>query len=545
MYGWVTPSLLALSRQSHNSCRNLQNYCCSAIFSKNSFLGRKQILCRQCCKRWQIPDTATSRVFLKQTTCRLILETNDKGNQSCVVVGVECLSEDTPFSLQETLSELEELCITAGLRVVAATSQRLENPNPVTYVGSGKVNEIRNLMCSYGAHTVVFDCELSPSQQKNLEAKLAREKEVVNVLDRTALILDIFAQHAKTKEGKLQVELALNQYRLPRLTRMWTHLERQSGAGGVGLRGPGETQIESDRRLLSARIAQVKRELECVRSHRARQRSRRRRVEIPVVSLVGYTNAGKSTLLNALTTAEVLVQDKLFATLDPTTRRCQLPGLRVHPDILMTDTVGFIQKLPTTLIAAFRATLEEITAADILLHVVDISSPSWKSQQDAVMEVLEEIGAANKNIITIWNKIDRCSDSIDEVRLQAAQIDKHVAVSALTGEGLQDLIYLLEETLSAQLVSIQALIPYNCGNLLPLIHRYSILDVEEYRPEGVYISGRSSRTVAKQLKEYNYIEKGDEDAYVYTFNSTNNQFDIEEYEEDRLWKKLAKGRHRM
>ncbi|EME31152.1 GTP-binding protein HflX [Galdieria sulphuraria] len=441
------------------------------------------------------------------------------------------------------MSELQELCHTAGLEVLATTYQRLETPNPVTFVGSGKVSEIRSLLVCYECNTVVFDCELSPSQQKNLERKLAKDKQVVNVLDRTALILDIFAQHAKTREGKLQVELALNQYRLPRLTRLWTHLERQSGAGGVGLRGPGETQIESDRRLLSSRISQLKGELEDVRSHRARQRKKRRQFEVPVVSLVGYTNAGKSTLLNALTNAGVLVQDSLFATLDPTTRRCRLPGLHVHPDILMTDTVGFIQKLPTTLVAAFRATLEEIAAADILLHVVDISSPSSESQQKAVMEVLREIGAAEKSMITVWNKIDRFQGNTGSIRLKAAQIDKHVAVSAATGEGLQDLVYILGETLSSLLVPIEALIPYNRCDLLPRIHQYSILDVEDYRPDGIYILGRSTDNVALLLAEYRVTEDQESLYFVPVHSNDKNNIDMRQLEDEKEWKRLAKGRH--
>ncbi len=315
------------------------------------------------------------------------------------------------WGVQDSLAELARLAETAGLKVVGQSYQNLESPHPATFIGSGKVEEVKGEVSAFGAGTVIFDEELSPAQQRNLERAFG---ENVKVLDRTALILDIFAQHAATREGQLQVELAQYEYRLPRLTRMWTHLARQAGggsarggAGGVGLRGPGETQLEVDRREISSKIAHIKRALEDVRRHREQHRQRRERTGVPVVAIVGYTNAGKSTLINALSGASVLAENKLFATLDPTTRRVELPE---GGEVLFTDTVGFIQKLPTHLVAAFRATLEEIEAADLLLHVVDISHPMADGQMEAVEEVLESLNLVDKPIMMAWNKADLLSD---------------------------------------------------------------------------------------------------------------------------------------
>ncbi|MGC9335344.1 MAG: GTPase HflX, partial [Anaerolineae bacterium] len=313
--------------------------------------------------------------------------------ERALLVGVELKGWQAGWDLEDSLMELGQLARTAGLDVVGQTWQRLDQYNPATLIGSGKVKELVDLRDDLGCNVVIFDEELSPRQLRNLEEALGEE---VKILDRTSLILDIFAQHARTREGQLQVELAQYQYRLPRLTRAWTHLARQAGGGtarggtgGVGLRGPGETQLEVDRRLISRRIAQIEGELEQVRRHRALHRRQRKRLDLPVVAIVGYTNAGKSTLLNALSGADVLVEDKLFATLDPTTRRVALPSGR---EILFSDTVGFIQKLPTQLIAAFRATLEEINEADLVVHVVDITHPQARDQSDAVVETLEAIG---------------------------------------------------------------------------------------------------------------------------------------------------------
>lgn len=300
----------------------------------------------------------------------------------------------------ESLNELGELAKTAGAVVVGSSVQKLEHPNVATYVGSGKVDEIIEERKRLDANVVIFDDELSPSQQRNLEKALG-----VKVIDRTALILDIFATRAQTREGRLQVELAQMQYLLPRLAGQWAHLERMEGA--IGTRGPGETQIETDRRLINSRIAKLRRDLREVSQQRELYRRRRARNNVPVVALVGYTNAGKSTLMRALSGADVLAEDKLFATLDPVTRRLGLPSGEV---VLLTDTVGFIQKLPTQLVAAFRATLEELSEADLLLHVVDISHPNAFEQTQTVESTLRELGVDGKPVLLALNKVDRLRD---------------------------------------------------------------------------------------------------------------------------------------
>ncbi len=295
-----------------------------------------------------------------------------------------------------SLEELALLAATAGAKVVGRTVQRLDSPNPATYIGKGKVMEIAARRHELGFSTVIFDDELTPSQQRNLEKALD-----VKVLDRTALILDIFAQHARTREGRLQVELAQHQYILPRLRGQWSHLERLEGR--IGTRGPGETQLETDRRMIRGRISALKRQIEQVRRQRALHRRQRARQGVPVVSLVGYTNAGKSTLMRALSGADVLVEDRLFATLDPVTRRIHLPS---GATALLTDTVGFIQKLPAQLVAAFRATLEELEEAALLLHVVDITHPDAEEQARCVEETLAELSLADRPRLAVLNKAD-------------------------------------------------------------------------------------------------------------------------------------------
>ncbi|MCE7927160.1 MAG: GTPase HflX [Dehalococcoidia bacterium] len=296
----------------------------------------------------------------------------------------------------ESLGELAELARTAGAEVAGSTSQRLDHPHVATYVGKGKVEEVREAAHEAGANVVIFDDELSPSQQRNLERALG-----MKVIDRTALILDIFATRAQTREGRLQVALAQMQYLLPRLAGQWSHLERMEGA--IGTRGPGETQIETDRRLIRSRISKIRRDLESVRQQRSLYRRQRQRAGMPVVALVGYTNAGKSTLMRALSGADVLAENRLFATLDPVTRRLRLP---TGETVLLTDTVGFIQKLPTELVAAFRATLEELEEADLLLHVLDVAHPSSSEHARTVEATLSELGVAGKPILLALNKVD-------------------------------------------------------------------------------------------------------------------------------------------
>jgi GTP-binding protein HflX len=417
------------------------------------------------------------------------------------LVGVEIKGRSNQWPVETSLDELAQLAWTAGLEVVGRTIQRLDRPRAATLVGKGKVVEIREDVDEFEANTLLFDDELSPRQQRELERAMGDK---IKVLDRTALILDIFAQHAHTREGQLQVELAQYQYRLPRLTRMWTHLARQAGGagarggiGGVGLRGPGETQLEVDRREINRRIARLKRELEKVRAHRQRYRTRRRQAGLPVVALVGYTNAGKSTLLNALADADVLVEDKLFATLDPTTRQVHLPdGLGV----LFTDTVGFIQKLPTELIAAFRATLEEVGEADLLLHVVDVTHPQATHQMATVAETLAEIGAGEKPVLVAWNKID-LEENADQWAEQAARHAHSVAISARERIGLDTLLARIEQMLSANLVPVEALIPYSAGELLAAVHRHGTIGNEEHTATGTRIRARVPVWLAAALEQ--------------------------------------------
>ena len=399
------------------------------------------------------------------------------------------------LTLDDSLAELELLAKTAGLIVVGQATQELDHPNAVTYIGSGKVEEVKALVEENLADMVIFDFELSPRHLRELEEKIGPD---VQIIDRTALILDIFAQHAKTKEGYLQVELAQYEYRLPRLTRAWTHLARQSGGasgrtgsvGGVGLRGPGETQLEVDRREIRKRISNLKSELEKVRAHRMRYRARRKRSRIPVIALVGYTNAGKSTLLNRLSKANVFVADQLFATLDPTTRKVKLPG---GHDVLFSDTVGFIQKLPAQLVAAFRATLEEIAEADLLLHVVDITHPNARAQSIAVDQALKEIEADDIPNVHVLNKIDKLQDP-EAARRSLDNFQDSVAVSALNGLGIDDLMEAIETQLFETFIPIKIRLPYQQGQLISLFHEQGQVTFIEHGRGGVrmdgYIPGR-------------------------------------------------------
>jgi GTPase len=339
------------------------------------------------------------------------------------------------------LQELEELVSTAGAKSAAVVTQRRDLPNPATFIGKGKAEELHNIVLEEEADLVVVDADLTPTQQRNLE-----EAAGARVIDRTQLILDIFAQRARTKEGKLQVELAQLTYLLPRITAAYTQFERQAGGIGVGMRGPGETKLEADRRRIRRKIADLEKELQEVRQHRQVQRSSRQRAGLASAALVGYTSAGKSTLLNALSGSDVYVDPKLFATLDPTTRRVTLPSGR---GVLLTDTVGFIRHLPHHLVAAFRATLEETIVSDLLLHVVDISHPRSEEQIAAVNEVLQELGVASKPTVTVLNKIDRVKDTF-RLRELVAQRPNHIYISALTGDGLPQLRAKIEQVLERE-----------------------------------------------------------------------------------------------
>ncbi len=407
------------------------------------------------------------------------------------LVGVKMIGDNSPLTLDDSLAELTLLAETAGLSTVGQSRQTRRRPDPKTFVGSGKVREIKSLADENLADIILFDEELSPRHQRELEKIFGEE---TRILDRSALILDIFAQHASTREGSLQVELAQYEYLLPRLTRAWTHLARQAGGGGgragstggVGLRGPGETQLEVDRRAIRTRISNLKKELEKVRSHRRQYRSRRKKAEISTIALVGYTNAGKTTLLNYISGSDIYVADQLFATLDPTTRRIELPD---GNQALLTDTVGFIQKLPTTLVAAFRATLEEIAEADILLHVVDISHPNALAQSKVVRETLEEIDVHGLPVVTALNKIDTLPDQ-QVVHDSLDDFERAVAISALTGEGVGTLLMVLEENLHARLIPITVSLPYKEGRLINLFHEHGIVETIDHQDTAVQIQGR-------------------------------------------------------
>ncbi|HUH98489.1 MAG TPA: GTPase HflX [Anaerolineales bacterium] len=418
------------------------------------------------------------------------------------LVGVDLRGHRNFLPLEDSLAELTLLADTAGLEVVGELTQKLDHPNVETYIGPGKVAELKALSEETLSQVILFDDELSPRHQRELEEALGPN---ARVLDRTALILDIFAQHAHTAEGMVQVELAQYEYLLPRLTGQWTHLARQAGggggrtgSGGVGLRGPGETQLEVDRRSIRNRIAHLKRELEKVRAHRMRYRSQRKRARIPTIALVGYTNAGKSTLLNRLTRSDVYVADQLFATLDPTTRRIELSG---GYQALLTDTVGFIQKLPTTLVAAFHATLEEIAEADLLLHVVDISHPNALNQYQSVQKTLEEIGAGHIPTVTALNKIDRLVRP-EVARETVRQYSKAVAISARKGIGLPDLLALIKKELYETYISILVRLPYQQGALISLFHEAGQVERIAHERGAVVMQGRIPGRLAAQFSPW-------------------------------------------
>ena len=374
---------------------------------------------------------------------------------------------------EQSLDELCELASTAGAVTVARVIQNLDNFNPATYIGKGKIDEIKELIIEYDATGIICDDELSPAQMNNLSDALE-----IKVMDRTLLILDIFAARANTNEGKIQVELAQLRYRSSRLSGLGNALSRLGG--GIGTRGPGETKLEMDRRIIHERIGQLKHELEAVVTHRELTRSQRSRSNIPVVAIVGYTNAGKSTLLNTLTGAGILAENKLFATLDPTTRGLELES---GQQILLTDTVGFISKLPHHLVEAFKSTLEEAVYADIILHVVDASNPAMDSQMHVVYDTLEKLGAGDKPIITAFNKIEIAGNKV----LKDFKADKTVNISALHGDGLTELKDTIEEVLRESKIYIEKTYSYTEVSKISLIRKYGQLISEEYVAEGIEV----------------------------------------------------------
>ncbi|MEL6148207.1 MAG: GTPase HflX [Chloroflexota bacterium] len=425
------------------------------------------------------------------------------------LVGMEVRGDRPLLPLEDSIEELSLLAETAGLEVVGDAMQRLHAIDPATYIGSGKVNEIKEAITALDAKVVIFDDELSPRHQRELEKRFGEE---INVLDRSALILDIFAQHARTHEGSLQVELAQYEYRLPRLTRQWTHLARQAGgggarggAGGVGLRGPGETQLEVDRREINIKITKLKEELEKVRTHRETHRRKRRRSGMPVVALVGYTNAGKSTLLQRLTGSKTYVADQLFATLDPLTRKTDLPSGR---KVLFSDTVGFIQKLPTTLVAAFRATLEEITEATLILHVVDVSHPNVVEHIEAIEETLAEIEMPAAKRILVWNKSDLWHlDKPPRIPAHVAEgYDAEVMISARKDMGVDRLLDSIEAVLKASMYRVRLLIPYADGDVVSMLYDLTTVEEQTHTVDGVCMTVQVPVHLYERVAEYQILE---------------------------------------
>lgn len=396
---------------------------------------------------------------------------NEQIEEKVILVGI---SEQDGDDAEDSLAELAELVNTAGAVVVGTLIQKRETIHPGTYVGTGKVDEIAQLLAATGATGIVCDDELSPAQMKNLESILA-----IKVMDRTLIILDIFAARATTSEGKIQVELAQLKYRLSRLSGLGKSMSRLGG--GIGTRGPGEKKLEIDRRLINDRIAQLNRELKEVVKHRDITRAKREKNDVPVVAIVGYTNAGKSTLLNHLTDAEVLEEDKLFATLDPTTRMLELDG---HQQVLLTDTVGFIRKLPHHLIEAFKSTLEEAKYADYIFHVVDASNPQMDKQMHIVYETLDRLGVKNKKIVTLFNKMDQ---RMDDEPLRDFRADHILMISAARNEGLDKIKDLLQEMLREDKVYVERVVPYAQAGIIQLVREKGELVSEEYVPEGIAI----------------------------------------------------------
>ncbi len=391
--------------------------------------------------------------------------------------------------------ELEGLCEAAQVEPIASIRQRLDRPHKGTFVGKGKVDEIAALAKESEADLVLIDGEVSGMQQRNLEERIG-----MKVVDRTQLILDIFARRARTREGMLQVELAQLTYMMPKLMSVYTKFERQKG--GIGMRGPGETKLESDRRMVRDRISRLNLEIEEVKRVREQQRASRRKHPFPFATIVGYTSAGKSTLMNRLAGTDLLADAMPFATLDPTTRKIDLPD---GYSLFLTDTVGFIRKLPTHLVAAFQSTLEEVTFADFAIHVVDLSAPAWEIQRDAVLETLETLKASDKPILTVFNKIDRIQDKT-LLRKIVAEWENSVTISAVTGEGLEDMMKAITKMVQGLLKTTKALVPYSEAGLVQDCYNFGRVHKEEYRADGIFIEAELVSEMRQKLERFTVEE---------------------------------------
>lgn len=417
-------------------------------------------------------------------------ETSGSHSEIAVIAAIYFSAVDEK-EIEEDMAELDRLADTAGASVVARVTQRRQSPDLAYFLGTGKLEELKESVISEGADLVIINNQLTPLQQRNLENALE-----VKVIDRTALILDIFAQRARTKEGQLQVELAQLNYLLPRLTGKGIELSRLGG--GIGTRGPGETKLEADRRRIRRQITRLEEELDKVRKQRLLQSQPRHDVPVMVAALVGYTNAGKSTLFNTLTGADVLTENRLFATLDPTLRRIRLPNGQT---IVLSDTVGFIRNLPHSVVAAFRATLEEVVEADIIIHIVDASNPLSHKQSDAVYEVLEELGVADKPIITVLNKMDLVEHP-QSLQHLADTAERTVALSALNGAGLDDLLDEIVEIMNERLAVIEVRLPYNRLDILSLLYDTGQVLERRYDPDGIFVRAEVDIVVAERIKEF-------------------------------------------